>query len=424
MLDAGVEMEPDLRQVLTTMSGQAPSEWTAAALERIKRPTEASDRAIPLKAAYGSLFPYRHAAKRLSFEGHGVDALPSYAAGGFSNVWGATVLPYHPRDIVDWPIRVEDLAPHYAAVTRLMQVAERSDRLAADFPLYTDGSRALTPSRQAEALMRDLESSAGELEKDGWRFGYSRLAVASQGAESRGCVYCGLCLYGCPYGLIYNAGATLDQLRRSAAFTYRPDVIVTRVSESASGVRIHGESRSTGEPLSFDGDRVCLAAGVFNTTAILLASLEAYDTPVTVLDSQLFLVPTLRYRGVPAVSEETPVHAVTGLRRAGGPGDFVRDDSSADLQLQRLVRRGHEAPAWARCTRSPGPGCRCCSRGSWRCRAICRQTCRHTSPRRSAAKAIGRRCGSMRRKTPPRSRPSAGYSTRCAGTAATCARSF
>jgi hypothetical protein len=23
--------------------------------------------------------------------------------GGFSNVWGATVLPYHARDIVDWP---------------------------------------------------------------------------------------------------------------------------------------------------------------------------------------------------------------------------------------------------------------------------------------------------------------------------------
>ena len=50
---------------------------------------------------------------------------------------------------------------------------------------------------------------------------------------------------------------------------------------------------------------MCLAAGVFNTTAILLASLEAYDTPVTVLDSQLFLVPTLRYRGVPAVSQES-----------------------------------------------------------------------------------------------------------------------
>ena len=39
MLDAGVEMEPDLRQVLTAMSGQQPSEWDAAALGRISRQT-------------------------------------------------------------------------------------------------------------------------------------------------------------------------------------------------------------------------------------------------------------------------------------------------------------------------------------------------------------------------------------------------
>jgi choline dehydrogenase-like flavoprotein len=305
MLDAGVEMEPDLRQVLTTMSAQPASAWNAADVDRIKRPTEASGRAIPLKAAYGSLFPYRHAAKRLSFDVNGVDASPSFARGGFSNVWGATVLPYHPRDIVDWPVRADELAPHYAAVAQLMHIAERHDRLAAQFPLFTDGSQRLTPSRQADALMRDLEANAEALERDGWRFGYSRLAVvANAGSSGGGCVYCGLCLYGCPYGLIYNASSTLDRLRRSAEFTYRPDVVVSRVEESGGGVRILGESRTTGEAVSLDADRVCLAAGVFNTTAILLASLEAYDAPLPILDSQLFLVPTLRYEGVPAVADE------------------------------------------------------------------------------------------------------------------------
>jgi len=305
LLDAGVEMEPDLRQVLATMSAQPPSAWSGADVERIKRPTEASDGAIPLKAAYGSLFPYRHAAKRLSLDAHGVDASPSYARGGFSNVWGATVLPYHPRDIVDWPVRFEELAPHYTAVGRLMHVAEQNDRLASEFPLFTDGSRPLKRSRQAEALMRDLEANADALERDGWRFGYSRLAVMANAAGATGgCVYCGLCLYGCPYGLIYNSSATLEQLRRSDRFSYRPDVVVSRVEESGGTVRILGESRTSGEALSFDADRVYLAAGAFNTTAILLASLDAFDQPVAVLDSQLFLVPTLRFQGVPAVADE------------------------------------------------------------------------------------------------------------------------
>lgn len=312
MLDAGIEMEPELRRVVTTLSGQSPSEWNDAAVARIKRPTEISDRDIPLKAAYGSLFPYQHASNHLRFEWHGIDAAPSYARGGFSNVWGGTVLPYLGRDISDWPVRAEELGPHYIATAQLMQISERRDRLAAEFPLYTDGTQVLRSSRQAEALMHDLESNAEALEEDGWRFGYSRLAVLAESGDRTGCVYCGMCLYGCPYGFIYNAGSTLDNLRRFDNFFYRPDVVVARVAESAGGVRIHGESRTTGDPLTFDGDRVCLAAGVFSTTAILLASLETYDTSVPLLDSQLFLVPTLRYRGVPAVADE-PLHTLSQM---------------------------------------------------------------------------------------------------------------
>ncbi len=230
-----------------------------------------------------------------------------------SNVWGAATLPYRARDISDWPIGVEDLAPHYARAAQLLGVSGVKDRLAAGFPLFTDASQSLKPSRQAEALMNDLESSAAPLEAAGWLFGYSRLAViAGLNAAGRGCVYCGLCLYGCPYGLIYNASSTLERLCRRDNFRYCPDVVVTRVVESAGGVRIHGEVRTTGEPLTFDGDRVCLAAGTFATTAILLASLEAYDTPVRVRDSQYFLLPMLRYRSAGRVRDE-PLHTLSQL---------------------------------------------------------------------------------------------------------------
>ena len=313
MLDAGVELEPEIQQAVARLSSHAPGEWDAAALERIKRPTEVRDRAVPLKAAYGSLFPYVHAPRRLRFETHGVDASPSFARGGLSNVWGATVLPYHPRDLAGWPFGLDELAPHYAAAARLMGASGTTDRLAAQFPLFIDGSSFLRPSPQAEALMSDLERNAEALEAAGWSFGYARLAVeAGTNDAGQACVYCGLCLYGCPYGLIYNAASTLGRLRDHDHFTYRPEVVVTRVVESAGGVRIHGESRTSGERISFDGDRVYLAAGTYNTTAILLASLDAYETPVRILDSQIFLLPTLRYRGVPEVSRQ-PLHTLTQI---------------------------------------------------------------------------------------------------------------
>ena len=79
MLDAGVELEPELRTILATLRDQRPSEWNAAAIARIKHPADVDHRAIPLKAAYGSLFPYQHAATHLAIERRGVDAGPSYA---------------------------------------------------------------------------------------------------------------------------------------------------------------------------------------------------------------------------------------------------------------------------------------------------------------------------------------------------------
>jgi choline dehydrogenase-like flavoprotein len=305
MIDAGIQLEQDRQAVVSSLGSRAPSDWDRAELARIRQPSEASDRTIPLKAAYGSLFPYRAASGQMAFEYRGVDASPSFARGGLSNVWGATILPYHPRDLRDWPIDAVDLAPHYAAAARLMRVSERSDRLAAEFPLASDGSRVLEPSRQAAELTRDLEANAAALEADGWSFGYSRLAVVGGSPQGeRGCVYCGLCLYGCPYGLIYNSAAIVDRLREHRQFTYRPDMVVMRVEDRGGGVRIHATQRTSGDEVTFDGDRVCLAAGVFNTTAIVLASLDAYDTPLPILDSLIFLLPLLRYRGVRGVARE------------------------------------------------------------------------------------------------------------------------
>jgi choline dehydrogenase-like flavoprotein len=49
---------------------------------------------------------------------------------------------------------------------------------------------------------------------------------------------------------------------------------------------------------------VYVAAGVLSSTRMLLASLRAYDRPLTLKDSQYFLLPLLRYRPSPGVFGE------------------------------------------------------------------------------------------------------------------------
>src|SRR5262249_13106955 len=95
MLDAGEHPEPHLQAAVARLGARPPAEWDPADVAQVRRPTEARGRTIPLKAAFGSVFPYREVARRLTIERRGVDASPSFARGGLSNVWGATVLPYH-----------------------------------------------------------------------------------------------------------------------------------------------------------------------------------------------------------------------------------------------------------------------------------------------------------------------------------------
>jgi choline dehydrogenase-like flavoprotein len=304
LLDGGLALESDRRALVDDLAASAPGAWPAASLAKLRgsAPTLGG---VQLKYAYGSDFPYRDAERLVPFENRGTATRPTLARGGFSSVWGAAVLPYRARDIADWPFGLAELEPHYRAACAMLAPSAVRDDLEEILPLYMDAPRPLRPSAQAEALLCDLEASAATLKADGIRFGRARLAVrAEDDARGPGCVYCGLCLHGCPYGLIYDASTTLAALRRRAGFRYVTDAVVERIEEAGGAVRLIGSTRTKGEPLYFEAARAYLACGVVSTTRLLLASLEAFDRPVEIRDSQYFLLPWIRARGAGAAHED------------------------------------------------------------------------------------------------------------------------
>ncbi|WP_170399689.1 GMC oxidoreductase [Ruegeria arenilitoris] len=223
----------------------------------------------------------------------------SHATGGLSNLWGSAVLPNRAEDIAEWPIGIEDLSPHYRAVAEFLPISGRQDDLQALFPVLAMRDRVpLNPSPQAHQMLQLMEQQESGLSELGAHIGMSRLAV------DPGCQYCGQCLHGCPWGYIYSAQKTLDDLRQHSAFQYRTG-LVHRFEEHAEHVTV---TLDNGESLK--ATRVFIAAGVLETARLLLTSSPKPTTSLQLQDSQHFFLPSLHRWRTSRRPDQRPYHTL------------------------------------------------------------------------------------------------------------------
>jgi len=284
VLDAGRELEPArVEAVERAVAGGSVDPAFVRALEEAF-PVDVD--ALPLKPAFGSLFPYaeqeRESGVRL---GEGVGVVPSLARGGLSTVWGASILPHRERDLEAWPAAARDLAEAYRGVFAQMPLAGEEDALADEFPLYGDPQR-LEPTAQVAALLARLRGAEGDLRAQGCLAGRARLALYA-GTHASACRLAGVCMLGCPYGSIWSAAATLSELLAADALDYRPGIVIERVEERGGSVRLRAGEETV------DADRVFLAAGALTSTRLVLASQERHGSAVTLRDSAYFTLPLL-----------------------------------------------------------------------------------------------------------------------------------
>jgi len=344
MLDAGLTLEPERMGLVEKLKGSRPEEWSAADLAAYQAGMNPDVGGVPLKLVYGSDFAYRGAEEHLGVRYDNVGLRPSLAKGGLSTVWGAAMMPYAERDLGEWPLRLAALEPHYAAALQLTGLAACHDPLEELFPLYTSNVTDLRPSRQAQQLLETMGRHRAALASLGIRFGRARVAVQGNLAAAKGgCVYCRLCMYGCPYGYIYSSADTVAQWGNKPEFSYQSGVIVTSAREAGEGVEIAGYDRATRAPLVWRCSRVFLAAGTIATTGILLRSLGAYDQTVWLKDSQYFLMPLLLFRKVRGATREW-LHALSqafievAVPGCQEPTTHIQIYSNSDLVNQAVAQ--------------------------------------------------------------------------------------
>jgi len=297
LLDLGERLEPAKRVAVQNAAHLNPADWPRSMTRELSQPPLARGRReLPQKLLFGSDFPYRdrgQLADLTGASGANVSTI-SAAFGGFSNVWGAQIMPFSRATIDRWPVRYEELLQHYTAILRHLPYAAVDDDYSEVFPLLATAAALPQLSPGIARLLKRYHLHRSAVRRHGIILGHARLAI-----DAARCITCGLCLTGCPYGLIYSASQTLTELIATHRLRYTPGRLAYRVGEDADGAWVNTAATDTGDCQTFRADHVFVACGGVGSTRLVLNSERPWVKTANLLESVQIVLPFLSTRPQP-----------------------------------------------------------------------------------------------------------------------------
>jgi ferredoxin len=291
VIDIGLQLESDREQLIETLATSSPDQWDEQTIELIsKQPVASRNSVVPEKRVFGSDYPFRNASQLGGLTAvNGANAsVISPAYGGFSNVWGSQIMPFTAAAFDSWPVSAATMRHHYEAILQQIPFAGEEDDLASRFPLMRPSVPLPSMSPRSLRVLRAYEKHKAKLNNYGITLGKARLAFSAEQ-----CVRCGMCMTGCPYGLIYSAAQTFDTLRRASRVTFRSGFLALKIMEEDNRVAVIVKEIATGGMRRFEADRVYVACGAIGTTRLVANSLGLFDVDLPMLESRQFMLPLL-----------------------------------------------------------------------------------------------------------------------------------
>jgi ferredoxin len=296
VVDIGLQLESDREQLIEALASSSPDEWDEQTIELIsKQPVASRNSGIPEKRRFGSDYPFRNVGQLggLTTVNGATASLISSAYGGFSNVWGSQVMPFTAATFESWPVNAATMRCHYEAILHQIPFAGEEDDLAARFPLMRPPAPLPSMSPRSLKVLNSYEKHRSKLNDHGITIGKARLAF-----NAKRCIRCGMCMSGCPYGLIYSAAQTFDALRRASRVLFYSGFLALKIIEEANQVAVITREIATGRMRRFEADRVYVACGAIGTTRLVANSLGLYDADLPMLESRQFVLPLLSLRAI------------------------------------------------------------------------------------------------------------------------------
>lgn len=296
MIDIGGGLEDWREDARSRLARVEPAGWRASDLNAVQEPpVPSTGRGLPEKRSFGSDYPFRDLGQTAGiFASDGTNTrVVSSACGGFSNVWGAQVIPFTDATLAAWPIDAGSMTPHYRRILQELPYAAESDDLADLFAVHDGASPLPELNERSSRTLARYERHRDRLRASGVVVGKARLAMASSQ-----CARIAMCMTGCPYHNIYSARQTIDHLRRDRKITYYGGLMAVRLDERDDTAVVVTKELATGRLQEFTADRVFVACGAIGSTRLVLGSLELYDKPATVSEAAQFVLPFFSARGV------------------------------------------------------------------------------------------------------------------------------
>ena len=291
VLDVGGRLEEDRRAIRDSIASTAEREWPDNAIDTITyQPVVDRRRALPEKWSYGSNFPFRDVGQLEGVLAVGAAnrSVVSGAYGGFSNLWGAQIMPFTAATFERWPIRKFEMDPHYRIALDEMTFTANDDDLSDMFPLLTSPPPLPKLAERTQRVLDRYDARRAHIQSLGITLGGARLAM-----RSNECSLCGLCMTGCPYGLIYSAAHTFDRLRAEGRVEYRSNLLAINLSERNSMPEVDLQDLHSGRMITMSADRIYVACGGIGSTRLIMGSLRLFDQAVEVAESVQVVMPAI-----------------------------------------------------------------------------------------------------------------------------------
>jgi choline dehydrogenase-like flavoprotein len=296
VFDPGTVLDAQTQEVISRLSKLRVDDWDEEDVRRVSlQPKQVQSDSLPEKRSYGSDFPFVNMGQLdgVHSEGRVNSAVISSAYGGFSNVWGAQIMPFSAATFKGWPFDFSDMEEHYRTILCHIPFAGESDDLEEWFPLIGSPDPLPPLAPRTQMVLANYDRHRDRVRSTGITVGRARLAFSAPE-----CKPCGLCMTGCPRSLIFSASHSFDRFRRTGRIDYHSGLLAVRVDQEADTAVVEARELSSGRIQRFTADRIFVGCGAIGTTRLILGSLGS-DQPVHLLESAQFVLPMMSVKPTP-----------------------------------------------------------------------------------------------------------------------------